>query len=263
VTANTESQQPSWIASRSTELAQAFSLLTRLPTPNIAFAQPIAVGAYVWAFPIAGLAVGALSSIVLWLVRETGAGPSIAALAAIAASLLATGALHEDGLADFCDGIGGGRTRERKLAIMRDSAIGTFGAAGLFLSLAARWSALASFADPSNAMVALIAAHTVSRAMLALPLEFSQPARKDGLAARTGGSWQASAACVVIGAGIVGIFCEPGLLAVSTVIAALAVVGVMATARRHLGGYTGDVLGAAEQTAETLVLVVASVLLGH
>src|SRR5450755_4275560 len=125
------------------------------------------VGAYVWAFPVAGLAVGALSGISLSLARAAGANPSIAALAALAVGLLVTGALHEDGLADFWDGIGGGRTRERKLEIMRDSAIGSFGAAALFIALAVRWSAIAAIADPGAAVAALIVAHTTSRGMLA------------------------------------------------------------------------------------------------
>ena len=248
---------------RLVELALAFSLLTRLPTPRVVLARSMSPGDYVWAFPLAGLAVGTIGGIALWLARETGASPAIAAFAAIAATMLATGALHEDGLADFWDGIGGGRTRARKLEIMRDSAIGSFGACALFVGLGVRWTALSQIADPAVAVGVLIAAHAVARGMLALVLEYGRPARKDGLAAAAGGSWARSAASLVIAAAI-AFACTDAPVALAALLAgALAVAAIGVLAQRQLGGYTGDVLGAAEQTAEVLVLAVAASLLGR
>jgi adenosylcobinamide-GDP ribazoletransferase len=253
----------SWFGARLTELVLAFALLTRLPCPRITPARLVATGEYVWAFPIVGFVVGTLSALALWLASSLGAGPSVAALAALSTSLLATGVLHEDGLADFWDGLGGGRTRARKLEIMRDSAIGSYGAAALFIGLALRWTALAGLANPMHAAVALNLAHTLSRAMLALVLEFGRPARKDGLAAATGGSWVGSAASVLVAAAIALLYADPNLALAALLAAAAGVGGIAALAARYLGGYTGDVLGAAEQTAEALVLVVAAGLLSR
>ena len=250
-----------WVLQRFSEIALTFALMTRLPRPKLTLTEHIPVGAYVWAFPLAGLAVGALSGIALWLARQGGASPSLAALAALAASLIATGALHEDGLADFWDGIGGGRTRERKLEIMRDSAIGTFGAVALFLSLAIRWAALADIADPGAAIGALVTAHTAGRGLLALIPEYWRPARRDGLAAGMGGDWVRSAAATLLTIAIAALFSPPMLALAALVASAAAMLAVGAIAGRFLGGFTGDVLGAAEQSAEALVLAAASVLL--
>ena len=252
-----------WAVQRWRELALAFALMTRLPRPKLALTEHIPVGNYAWAFPLAGLAIGALSGIALWLARQAGASPPLAALAALAASLIATGALHEDGLADFWDGIGGGRTRARKLEIMRDSSIGAFGAAALFMGLAIRWAALADIAEPGAAISALVLAHTAGRGLLALIPEYWRPARSDGLAAGMGGTWVPSAASLLLTIAICALFAPPPLAVASLVAATAAILAVGAIAGRYLGGFTGDVLGAAEQSAEALVLATASVLLAR
>ncbi|WP_338320010.1 adenosylcobinamide-GDP ribazoletransferase, partial [Bradyrhizobium ottawaense] len=96
------------------------------------------------------------------------------------------GALHEDGLADTADGLGGGRTRERKLEIMRDSRIGTYGVCALILSFGLRWSALAAIADPLLVAFALCAAHAAARAGVPAFMSLVPPARPDGLSASAG-----------------------------------------------------------------------------
>jgi len=255
--------EPSWLDLRGTELGLAFALLTRLPTPKLAIVARRAVGDYVWAFPIAGLVVGCLSGIALWLARDLGAGRSLGALAGLVVSMLATGALHEDGLADFWDGIGGGRTRARKLEIMRDSAIGSYGAAALFIGLAARWTALGDIPRPADAMGALIVAHTLSRGMLAVVLEYWRPARRDGLAAAAGGSALASCFAVLFALAIAFGFAGVPVALAGLIAAAIGTIAVAAIAGRYLGGYTGDVLGAAQQTAEVLALIAASILYSH
>ncbi|MBN8881520.1 MAG: adenosylcobinamide-GDP ribazoletransferase, partial [Salana multivorans] len=99
---------------------------------------------------------------------------------ALAAGMAATGCLHEDGLSDVADGFGGGKTREHKLEIMRDSRIGTYGTAALGLSLLLRWSALAGLAGPVEVLAALIAAHCASRALLGAFMHLLPRARADG-----------------------------------------------------------------------------------
>lgn len=245
------------------ELVLAFALLLRLPAPRIAPARELNVGDYAWAFPLAGLVVGSIGGIVLWGVRYIGADPPSAALAAIAATMLATGALHEDGLADFSDGIGGGRTRARKLEIMRDSAVGSFGVCALFVVLGLRWAALSRLADPAAAVGALIVTHTAARGMLPLMLEYWRPARADGLAAATRSSLLASAVSILIAAMIAFAYAAPSAALAALLVAALSVLVVGSLASRYLGGYTGDVLGAAEQTAEALGLAIVAGLLSR
>ncbi|RIK85995.1 MAG: adenosylcobinamide-GDP ribazoletransferase, partial [Hyphomicrobiales bacterium] len=114
-----------------------------------------------WAAPVAGALVGLGVGAVAWLALALGLPASLAAAFALAAGIAVTGALHEDGLADTADGFGGGRDRDGKLAIMRDSRIGSYGVLALGLSLIARWAALAALAaaSPAAALAAAVAAH--------------------------------------------------------------------------------------------------------
>ncbi|RUW16548.1 adenosylcobinamide-GDP ribazoletransferase, partial [Mesorhizobium sp. M4B.F.Ca.ET.013.02.1.1] len=110
---------------------------------------------------------------------------------------LTTGCLHEDGLSDVADGFGGGKSRGGKLEIMRDSRIGAYGASALALSLLIRWSAISEFADPTQALLALIAAHAASRGLLGAFMHLLPPARSDGLSA---GAGSVSAEAAIVGA---------------------------------------------------------------
>src|SRR5262249_56590715 len=101
---------------------------------------------------------------------------TLAAALALLATLLITGCLHEDGLADTADGLGGGSDRARKLEIMRDSRLGTYGACALMMSLLLRWAALAAIASPVAVTSSLIAAHASARAALPAIMRFVPPA---------------------------------------------------------------------------------------
>jgi adenosylcobinamide-GDP ribazoletransferase len=186
--------------------------------------------------------------------------PWPAAFVTVAGLLLLTGALHEDGLAEFADGAGGGGTPERRLEIMRDSRIGTYGAATLILSLGLRVSVVAALAEPRAVLLALIAAHAASRGFMVLLAGFQGPARKDGLFASLGGPGPARA----IAAGLIGASLamtsgyrlaglEAALLAPAAGLFAAGLVGRIA--QRRLGGLTGDVLGATQQAAEMAILL--------
>jgi adenosylcobinamide-GDP ribazoletransferase len=169
------------------ELAAAFAFLTRLPVGR--FAGPRFDDALVtstWAYPVVGGCVGALGGLAYWLLDALALPPTLCAVVTIGAMVMATGALHEDGLADTADGFGGGATRERKLEIMHDHQIGTYGAVALFVALALRIAATASLREPALVLVSLIAAGAVSRAGMAGLMSLLPPARRDGLAARIG-----------------------------------------------------------------------------
>src|SRR5204863_1906899 len=105
---------------------------------------------------------------------------------AVTAGIALTGALHEDGLADTADGFGGGRDRDDKLRIMRDSRQGSFGVVALVLSIALRAAALGTIGEPIHVTLALIAAHAASRGVLPVLMHVLTPARPDGLGASAG-----------------------------------------------------------------------------
>jgi adenosylcobinamide-GDP ribazoletransferase len=169
-----------------------------------------------------------------------------------------TGCLHEDGLADTADGFGGGKSADRKLDIMRDSRIGTYGACALALSILLRTSALASLADTGLVVAALIAAHAAARATLPVVMFFVPQARSDGLSFAAGRPQAAGAAVGAALAFLILIVCLGPWLAIEAAIALAIVAALMARlSLSQIGGQTGDVLGAIEQVAEIVILLVA------
>jgi adenosylcobinamide-GDP ribazoletransferase len=172
----------------------------------------------------------------------------LAAVLALLAATLATGALHEDGLADLCDGFGGGRDRARRLEIMRDSRIGSYGALALGFAVLIRVLALSSLSG-STGTLALIGLSAVSRAPLPLALWLMPPARHDGLG-RAAAGVGARRSLLAAGFGL-GFFalCLPGALFALPVMA-LAAFGLARLAMARIGGQTGDVLGAMQVVTE-------------
>jgi adenosylcobinamide-GDP ribazoletransferase len=240
-----------------TDLRIGISLCTRLP---VGLSDAIGEGDVArasWTFPVAGLLVGLAGAIAYWLAVRANVAPLPAAALALAATLLLTGAMHEDGLADTADGLGGA-TRERKLEIMRDSRIGTFGACALAISLMLRWSALADIGEPRVVALALICAHVSARACVPAFMHMVPPARADGLSSGAGQPPFASVITALL-LGIVSLLVFGPTGAMITVLLLLLVALVVArVAIRQFGGQTGDVLGALEQIAEATVLLVSA-----
>ncbi len=236
------------------ELAAATALLTRLPVGRLVGNDPAVLGRAVWAYPLVGAAVGGFGGLAWWVLARLGLAPAVAAAWTLAALLLSTGALHEDGLADVADAAGGG-TRERRLAIMRDSRIGTFGAAALALSLGLRGAALVALGTPGRVWPALVAAGMLGRGAILVLIAVLAPARPEGLAAALG---RPTRGRLAVGGGIAvlaALVALPLMTAVMAVaVAVLAALLLAAIARRRFGGYTGDVLGAGSVLAECVVL---------
>jgi adenosylcobinamide-GDP ribazoletransferase len=229
----------------------ALQFLTRLPVRGPAAWPRHALAASAPAFPLIGALIGALGGLAFALASWLGLPPVLAAVLAVAAQILLTGGLHEDGLADLADGFGGGRTRADKLAIMRDPRLGSFGALALILALLARIAALAALAEPLLVASALIAAGAASRAGLPALLASLAPARSDGLAADAGRPHPLRAvAGIAIAALLAVVVLAPSVAVGGLIGAAGALLSVAILARRQIGGYTGDVLGAAQQLAE-------------
>lgn len=242
-----------------TELRRFFLALgyfTRLPIPAWVGWAPDELNRAARYFPLAGLLVGALAALVLWLAAQV-LPLSLAVLLSMATSLRLTGAFHEDGLADAADGLGGGWQREDVLRIMKDSRVGSYGVIVLCLALLAKWAALSSLAQ--NAVVALLIAHPLSR-LCALLLMWRLPYVREDDSSRAKPVAQGIGAAEVAVGALTGL--APLALAVATrrldLAHAAALCGFVAVStlwwarllRRRLGGYTGDCLGAAQQLAE-------------
>jgi len=241
----------SLLRARLAEVRLAVMLLTRLPAGRLAVAPPI--GATTWAFPVAGALVGGISALVLLATLAVGVPAGMAAGLALLACVVATGGLHEDGLADCADGFGGGRDRARKLEIMRDSRIGSYGALALVLGLGLRWQGLTNVSASGEcfAAMALISLAISSRAALPLALLWMPAARADGMGKSAAGTTAARAAvALALSAVAMAALIGPGAAAIILIVQAGVQLGFGWIATRQIGGQSGDVLGAMQQLAE-------------
>ena len=240
----------------SEDFGLAVALLTRIPVPQPADATPDRMARAQRAFPLVGAIVGLATGLVDRCLLGIGIPELAAAAIALGAGALLTGALHEDGLADVGDGFGGGRDREKKLAIMRDSRIGAYGVLVLLVSFVAKCSALASL--PIGEIIpALIVAHALARAAIPVVTANMPFAREDGLGRSAGRPEPANAVIAAVIAIVIALLCLPvgiALLAVLVTAASAAAMAVLAW--RQIGGVTGDVFGAIEQTTETAVMLI-------
>ncbi|MEM9034901.1 MAG: adenosylcobinamide-GDP ribazoletransferase [Actinomycetota bacterium] len=203
-------------------------------------------------FAFVGAAIGAVLG-GLWWVLEDATSPLVAAGVIVAADLAITGMLHLDGLADSADGLLPHLPRERRLEVMRAPDVGAFAVTIVPTVLLLRWAALASQPVEPGVLVGL---WSMSRALLATVPAWVPYARADGLASPfLSGSHRSLALGVLPGAAVI-VAVEPAAGAVAVAAALVAGVGVVALARRRLGGFTGDVLGAALVVTESVGLLV-------
>jgi adenosylcobinamide-GDP ribazoletransferase len=241
------------------DLRAALMFFTRLPIPSAAPMEEGALARATWAAPMAGIVVGLVGALVYWIAWKFSLPPLPAAMLALAATVAVTGALHEDGLADVADGFGGGKTVERKLEIMRDSRIGTYGVCALILSFMLRASALAAIADPKLIAFALVAAHAASRATLPAFMTVVPPARTDGLSASAGTPPNESVGiAAAIGIIMLALMLGIGSGIIALIFVLLGFVVLWWLCERQVNGQTGDVLGTLQQTGEILILLTAA-----
>ena len=243
-----ERDRPVWILA---DLASAFGLLSRLPFPHTTHHRPHAC----WAWPLVGLIVGALAAGMGWVAVAVGLPVGVASALVLATGAMATGALHEDGLADTADGLFGGWTRDRRLEIMKDSHIGSYGTLALLLVSLAAWSALGILLN-AGAYGAIVAAAVLSRAPMAMMMAVMPQARSGGLSHSVGRPPVWAAACA---AAVAMILAAPvGLLMGAMALAAASAAGAVALlAQARIGGQTGDILGASQQMANLAALSAA------
>ncbi|MEI7293932.1 adenosylcobinamide-GDP ribazoletransferase [Paraburkholderia tropica] len=236
----------------------ALGYFTRVPVPRWVGFEPQWLNAAARYFPLVGALIGALAALV-YLAALRVFPPGVAVLLSMAATLLATGAFHEDGLADCLDAFGGGYTREDVLRIMHDSRIGAFGAIGAVLALLIKWQTLAAL-PPLRAATLMIAGHAASRAFAIsylVTLEYVRPEGKAKPVAQRMGV--AALGCALL-------FGLPWLLwpawpdwraAIVTFVVLIALRHALGRYFvRRIGGYTGDCLGFAQQVFELAIYLV-------
>jgi adenosylcobinamide-GDP ribazoletransferase len=244
------------------DFSLATAVLTRIPIDFPEHLLPLpegAVAAASWAFPLVGAGIGAITAAVFFAAELLNLGDATAALLAVLVGVFVTGAVHEDGIADTADGFGGGKDRDAKLAIMRDSRQGSFGILALIFSVGLRAAALATIGDPIFAGLALLAAHTASRGLLPVMMRFLPAARPDGLGAGAGKpSLPVTVAAAVIGSGFALAALGPVRGGIALAVSAVAIAAAAMLAQRQIGGYTGDVLGAFQQIGEIVMLLTAA-----
>ena len=242
-----------WLAEEAPDFVLALQFLTRLRLPEVAFSEAAAkrsVGFY----PGVGLLVGAVTAGVFCLAALV-VPQVMAVLIAVALGLVLTGALHEDGLADLCDGLGGGRgDPARALEIMRDSRIGAYGAIGLGMALALRVTALAVM--PVWAVTAaLMVGAVVSRASMVRAMSGADYVRAQGAGSALAGAMaEPVLQRALITAAVVAVLGWPVLGFWAGICGALGLAAAHLGLRRiyepRLGGYTGDCLGAVQIVSE-------------
>jgi adenosylcobinamide-GDP ribazoletransferase len=240
----------------------ALQFLTRLPL-RIEPWQPAWLTASARHFAGVGLVVGAVGAAVLWAAAHAFTA-TIAVLLSMAATVWLTGAFHEDGLADTCDGLGGAVSRERALQIMKDSRLGTYGVVGLVLVLALKAAALHALVlrDLQAGLALLPLVHAVSRAAAVSLLAWLPYAgdaehakakpmaeRADGLTLVVSGGW------VAIAFAAATLFVPPRSLLLAGLAAVACTVLMARWLKRRLGGHTGDALGATQQGVELAMLL--------
>ncbi|MEW9919490.1 adenosylcobinamide-GDP ribazoletransferase [Marimonas sp. MJW-29] len=242
---------------RPRDLLIALALLTRWPLPDKAFSpkdsRPAAHAA--WAYPLAGLAVAVPSATAAWLALAAGLSPSIAALLLLVTGVFLSGAMHEDGLADCADGFWGGWNRERRLEIMKDSQIGTYGVLALITSFGLRWNALTTLIAGEVFFVAILGAAIISRAAMVAVMHALPHARSSGLSRQTGQPPRNAALLAGALGLIAAVTLTPADLLPIILTVLLATFAVALIARAKIRGQTGDVLGATQQVVEIAVLL--------
>lgn len=245
------------------DTARSVAFLSRVPVPQRHFtAYDGRLSRAVRAFPLAGVLIVLPAAALAAVLSAVHAPPLLLAFATLTVQVLITGALHEDGLSDSADGIGGGRDRDSALSIMKDSRVGSYGVVALVLSFGLRSAALAALAatlTPSGLGMAVLAVAAASRTAMVWHWSLLPPARRDGVAASVGEP-ESRATIVALASGtlLAALLILPHGTLLSALLCLAAIVAVVLVfnriAMRKIGGHTGDTIGATQQLAEMSAL---------
>ena len=237
------------------DLQICLMFLTRIPVPGgLALSHPSLAQACRF-FPVIGAIVGIIGAIVLAVADQLGLPQGASVLLAIAAMVMVTGGLHEDGISDTADGLGGGSNKDRRLEIMKDSRVGAFGVIALVFVIGLKWAGLAALSI-GPAALALFAGAVISRGILPLFMRYLPPAKDNGLSAdagRPGFDRVALSLGVTLVVALIGV----GFwLTIGLAIVVALVTGAMSIwVKVKIGGQTGDILGTLQQLGEISVIL--------
>lgn len=245
------------------EIATAVAFYSRLPVPagltGAELSRAVAMA------PLAGVVVALPAALVLWVAAFLGASALVAAVLGTLTLVVLTGALHEDGLADCADGFWGGTTAERRLEIMRDSRIGSYGVLALVGAVLLKVALLAEVAavSPFGAALVMLAAAAAGRAVALFPWVGLSPARRDGLAVSIGrpgaGVFRRAIFLALALTALLVAWWAPFGFLLAGLAAAGAAKGCASLAEAKIGGHTGDVVGATVIVAELTYLLVVTI----
>lgn len=234
------------------QFRSAMILLSRIPVPQ----SDARLADTVWAFPIVGWIIALVQAAVAWGLLAWDLPAALCAGVVLVVGIVLSGALHEDGLADTADGLWGGWTPERRLEIMRDSRLGSYGALAMILGLGLRWGALALVLEAGHVMAPLLVAAGGSRAAMAAVMACTPHARRDGLG-HAAGHPEGRRAVVALGlAAGMTVLVAPGAFAACVIAIAGSSMTLRHVALNRIGGQTGDILGATQQLGEIAALLV-------
>lgn len=240
------------------DISASLGLLSRLPIP-VNFAEAKARGAAAsWAFPVAGMVIALVVGFVVSLLLHFNVTPEIAAAIAIGTQILITGAMHEDGLADSADGLWGGWEKDRRLEIMKDSRIGTYGVLALVLSLLIRWTALSAIFAAGSVFAPLLAVAAASRLPMLALMAILPNARGSGLSASVGKPSKDTLALGTAVTLVAMVFFAGWSFVPLFLFCTLAAMLCAQIAKAKIGGQTGDILGATQQVVEMTALITLS-----
>jgi adenosylcobinamide-GDP ribazoletransferase len=234
--------------------AAALMFLTRLPLPSRWQFEPVHLQAAY--FPFVGLCIGGFAALIFALSSQIWS-PSLAVLISMVATIWATGAFHEDGFADSCDGFGGGWDKQQILRIMQDSRLGTYGCIGLMLILAVKFLSLQSITSSGSVLVALLLGHSLSRLLSISHLYDLSYVRFEGKSKPVATSLSGRE----LGYGLFSIAVVWLFVPINTLLIIFAILSVWRWwftryMQRWIGGYTGDCLGASQQVSEVLIYLI-------
>ncbi len=235
----------------------ALMFYTRIPIPKSIGYSADNLNRATRFFPLIGIIVGSIGALAFWGV-STFMPKSIAIIVSMISQIMVTGAFHEDAFADFCDGFGGGYTKERILAIMKDSRIGTYGVVGLIMMLLSKYLLLSEL-NAGFIPVVLIIAHTISR-VVPVVLIFTSKYVSDFDRSKSKPIGEKSSTITLIVALLIGLtplFLMP-LYKVAVLMLTLSLLYCYFRyyVHKHIGGYTGDVLGALQQMSEVIIYLI-------
>ncbi len=242
------------------DIPLALVLLTRLPVPRLPEHVFARQAESVWAFPLVGLVVGFLACAVGWVSETSNLPTIVSAVLIVSILVIATGAMHEDGLADSADGFWGGFTPERRLEIMKDSQIGTYGVLTLILSQSLRVALIATVLS-AGGFAGVLAACIGSRAVMPVLMAGLPNARSSGLSHSVGAPGTGAVMLGVSVALALSLLLVGAVALVPILACAISAAAVAALATNKIGGQTGDVLGAAQQLSEIAFLLALAVIL--